>query len=232
MEYQHALSRLHEIFNDSLQAGTAALFGPGGWLGAYLVGFLLGIVFSKGTMDRYDTVSGMYRFINWTFIRVGMWLFLFGMPMGFLAVKLGFIPEPVPPDFIPISLILGAFLFGSAQAITGYCPGIGLASLGRGALDVLVWLLGIIVGNIFFAQVIYGSDFYNFAQSVNLGKVTFSKLLFGLGLTNSWFEFPFIIGFMVMFVVMITVMAFFDGFIRWFDKSFSHVSTKVKNRKN
>jgi hypothetical protein len=228
MDFMGAWSRIVEVFTNSLQDGTAGLFGPESWFGGYIIGFALGVVLSKGSMDRYETVSGMYRFSNWTFMRVGMWLFLFGMPMAFLAAKVGLITEQPPPDFKPISLTVGAFLFGSAQAVAGYCPGVGLAALGRGALDALVWAGGLVVGNIFFAQVIYGSTLWNLMEYVNLGKLTFSKLMFGLGYATSWFEFPFILGFILMFVVMIIIMALFDGFIKWFDKSFSWILFKEK----
>ena len=93
MEIGSALSKVIEVFTTSLQEGTASLFGPESWFGGYFVGFLLGIILSKGSMDRYETVSGMFRFFNMTFMRVGMWLFLFGMPIVFLAAKLGLIIE-------------------------------------------------------------------------------------------------------------------------------------------
>jgi len=231
MEISGALSKITEVLTTSLQEGTTSLFGPESWFGGYFVGFLLGIVLSKGSMDRYETVSGMFRFFNMTFMRVGMWLFLFGMPMVFLAANLGLIVESPPPYFKPIALSLGAFLFGSSMAIGGYCPGVGLASLGRGALDVLVWGVGLVVGNIFFAEVIYGSTFHKLIEYVSLSNPTWSKI-FGIGYITSWLEIPFILGFIMMFLVMLILMGLFDAMNKWFDKTFAWILFRGKSGSN
>jgi uncharacterized protein len=182
-------------------------------------------------MDRYETVSGMFRFFNMTFMRVGMWLFLFGMPMVFFAAKLGLIIESPPPYFKPITLSLGAFLFGSSMAIGGYCPGVGLASLGRGALDVLVWGGGMVVGNIIFAEVIYGSTFHKLIEYVSLSNPTWSKM-FGFGYATSWFELPFILGFTLMFLLMIILIGLFDAMNKYFDKTLAWFFFRNKSRSN
>lgn len=213
-------NRFAEILQSSFDSSVLTVMGSQSLIAGLLIGFLLGVVLSKGAMDRYETVSGMFRLQNWTFIRVGMWLFFFGMPLVFFAQKTQMIGSVPLPDFKPLALIIAGYLFGTSMALSGYCPGIGLAALGRGSIDVLVLFGGLVFGNLIFAEYIYGSDFMSLLNSINLGKLTFSKL-FGLGYISSWFELPVIAGFGVMFAMMIFAMTLIDGFIKSLSKRVS-----------
>jgi hypothetical protein len=50
-------------------------------------------------------------------------------------------PKPVKPG-----IVLGSLVFGAGWALTGTCPGTGLAQIGEGKLVALFTVLGIAVG--------------------------------------------------------------------------------------
>jgi uncharacterized membrane protein YedE/YeeE len=55
--------------------------------------------------------------------------------------------EPAPRHRIGLRLFGGAALFGVGWGLSGYCPGPGIVSLGRGAPDALVFALFFIAGS-------------------------------------------------------------------------------------
>ncbi len=49
------------------------------------------------------------------------------------------VPRP-PPSAIDVPLVAGAAIFGIGWGLSGYCPGPAIVSLGRGALETLVFV--------------------------------------------------------------------------------------------
>lgn len=112
-------------------------------------GLVFGFILSRVGATDYDTVTGMFLLsdlhlmgvIGMAVVVAGSGLFYWrrraaeGKPAP--TIK----PKPVKPG-----LVLGALLFGAGWALTGTCPGTGLAQIGEGKLMALFTVGGILIG--------------------------------------------------------------------------------------
>jgi uncharacterized protein len=65
--------------------------------------------------------------------------------------KVAYLGNPIPPlpeQIIDARLILGAAIFGTGWAISGFCPGPAVASLGYGGFEGVVFFVMMIAGMI------------------------------------------------------------------------------------
>lgn len=119
-------------------------------------GALFGFLLVRVGATDYDTIAGMFLLSD---------LHLMGvMGVAMAVAGLGQLharrraargadvatirPKPMKPG-----LAIGAALFGAGWAITGTCPGTGLAQVGEGKLVALFTIAGILLGSALYRRV-------------------------------------------------------------------------------
>src|SRR6056297_3275371 len=118
----------------------------GGLLLAALFGLVFGILLNKGRVTDYNVIVNLFRFRDWTVLRIML-----------------------------TAILLGGGLFGVGMVVYGYCPGTGVAAIATGSLHALVGALGMLVGGILYA-VSFGWVKANILSAGAFGKVRLTDL--------------------------------------------------------
>jgi uncharacterized membrane protein YedE/YeeE len=116
-----------------------------------LFGTLFGFVLSRAGATHYDAISGMFLLEYFHLAGVIGVAVLTATPVLYLMRRLGvacpdgcrYKLEQKPSKR---GLVVGSVLFGAGWALTGTCPGTGLAQLGEGKLMAIVTVTGILLG--------------------------------------------------------------------------------------
>jgi hypothetical protein len=197
------LSRLKDIFDP---ATIEAVKGPASLYGGFIVGLIWGIVMQKGRVCKYDVVSSLFRFQDFTIFRVGTWVIISGMLLIFIAKDLG-LAELYVPKTVLLPQMLGGILFGAAVAIMGYCPGTAAVALGEGSLDAIPSIAGMIAGSVIYAEFFHDRWQDTLLKIGDIGRVTFYDLLW----VNHWF---IIVPVVIVFIMGSIGSTMFDWFLQ------------------
>ncbi len=121
---------------------TAVMFG---------FGAIFGYVLQRVGATDYDAIARMFLLEDLHLAGViGVAMLVAGVGLGWIRrARTGVLAryasavqaKPMKPG-----LVLGAILFGAGWALTGTCPGTGLAQLGEGKLMALFTVLGMFIG--------------------------------------------------------------------------------------
>lgn len=114
-------------------------------------GAVFGFVLSRVGATEYDAIARMFLLEDFHLAGViGVAVLVAGLGLaivrrarsGVLARYAALVQEkPMKPG-----LVLGAALFGAGWAITGTCPGTGLAQIGEGKIMALFTVSGMVLG--------------------------------------------------------------------------------------
>jgi hypothetical protein len=113
-------------------------------------GTLFGVLLSRTGATSYDAVAGMFLFTDfqlWGVIGVAVLVAGTGQAVFRRLNLLGASLPTAKPKPIKPTLLAGAVLFGTGWAVTGTCPGTGLAQIGEGKLIGFVTVAGILAGS-------------------------------------------------------------------------------------
>ena len=133
------------------------------------IGFCFGWLLQKTGLARYDRVVNVFRFRDFTVLK----LLLTALVVGAIGVQaslaLGLTHSlPVPATFFAGNFI-GGLIFGAGMALSGFCPGTIAAGIGEGRLDYLIpGSLGLVAGALTFGG-LYRRLFPILARSVHAG---------------------------------------------------------------
>lgn len=114
-----------------------------------IFGFLFGFAMQYANLNKFNTISGMATLEDFTMAKTMGFAIGLGAIIIAIDVGLGLANYHVKP-FIPIANSVGGLIFGMGMAILGYCPGTLPISLGQGALDALVGIIGGLFGGYVF----------------------------------------------------------------------------------
>jgi uncharacterized membrane protein YedE/YeeE len=207
------LLRIKEIFDpETIQA----ISGPTSLYGGFLIGLVWGIVLQKSRVCKYDVVSSLFRFQDFTVFRVGSVVIMAGMVLIYLFKDLDIIQLYVPKT-VMLPQILGGLLFGSGIAIMGYCPGTAAVAIGEGALDGIPAIAGMISGAVIYAEFFHDRWKDTFLTIGDIGRVTFADLL-GV---NHWLV---IIPIVIMTLMVFISSTMFDWFLNLAGKMLNYFS--------
>ena len=112
-------------------------------------GFLFGFAMQYANLNRFNTISGMATLEDYTMAKTMAFAIGLGAILIAIDVNLGLAVYHVKP-LVPVANIAGGIIFGIGMAILGYCPGTLPISLGQGALDALVGIVGGLLGGYVF----------------------------------------------------------------------------------
>jgi uncharacterized membrane protein YedE/YeeE len=134
-----------------------------------LLGFgaLFGFLLSRSRATDFDAIANMFLLTDLHLMGViGLAVVVAGVGLALFRrsnARGGSWPtiarKPVKPG-----LIVGSVLFGAGWAITGTCPGTGLAQIGEGKWIALFTVAGILVGSWLYAKV--GRQFEHWLAAV------------------------------------------------------------------
>ncbi len=205
------IMRVKNIFDPETVKG---LTGAASLYGGLLVGILWGVVLSKSRVCKYEVVTSLFRFRDFTVFRVGSVVMIVGMVLIYLFKDFGVIELYIPKTVI-LPQMLGGLLFGAGIAIMGYCPGTAAVAVGEGALDAIPALAGMIVGSVIYAEFFHDKWKDTFLKIGDLGRVTFADLL-GV---NHWL---IIIPLVIMIIMFDISSTMFDWFLTLFGRTLNY----------
>lgn len=122
-----------------------------GWILAAIFGLLFGVLLQKGGVTNYNVIVNLFRFRDWTVLRIMLTAILVGGIGIFGMMQLGWLEDYHIKDLNMPGLLLGGALFGVGMVLYGYCPGTGVAAIATGSLHALVGFGGMLVGGIAYA---------------------------------------------------------------------------------
>lgn len=120
------------------------------WL-VFACGTLFGYVLSRVGATDYDAIANMFLLEDLHLAGViGIAMLVAGLGLGWArraqSGRLARYAAVIQPKPMKPGLVVGAALFGAGWAITGTCPGTGLAQIGEGKLMALFIVLGMFIG--------------------------------------------------------------------------------------
>lgn len=164
-----------------------------------ITGIILGFLFQKSRVIRYDKQLGVLRLTDMTIIKFMLSAILVGMVGIYLLYDFGFVKLSIKPTILGGN-ILGGLIFGIGWALLGYCPTTSAGALGEGRWDSLWGILGMLTGAAIFAEV-YPCLKKTVLTWGNFGKISLPKIL-GI---NHWI--------IIICFIIVTIALFI-----WFEK--------------
>ena len=138
-----------------------------------LLGFLFGAILSYANLNKYNVISGMAMLKDLTVAKAILTTIGVGSILLMIEIHFGWAAYHVKP-FLAVGIGLGGLIFGAGMAILGYCPGTMAVSIGEGALDAVVGLIGGLLGGLVFT-LLYPS--IHSLLGPDLGKLALADLV-------------------------------------------------------
>jgi len=118
---------------------------------AGVFGLLFGILLNKGRVTDYNVIVNLFRFRDFTVLRVMLTAILVGGVGIFVMMGAGMLEGWHIKDTNLLGLAIGGALFGAGMVIYGYCPGTGVAAVATGSWHALVGFFGMLAGGVMYA---------------------------------------------------------------------------------
>lgn len=118
----------------------------------FVFGGVFGFLLQRVGATEYDAIAKMFLLEDLHLAGViGVAVLVAGLGLGWLrrqkvGAAFGLGATTIQPKPMKPGLVVGAALFGAGWAITGTCPGTGLAQVGEGKLMALLTVLGMVLG--------------------------------------------------------------------------------------
>lgn len=147
-----------------------------------ITGFVFGILIRYSKLNYFDTIVGLSVFKNFMVAKT----ILLAIGLGGLLFSYEMSTEMLTQNIKPFyagGIMVGGVVFGMGMALLGYCPGTLPISLGRGALDALIGLIGGFAGGLLYS-VVYPQMHH--LLGYNYGRISVLTLLGGEMTTTYW----------------------------------------------
>jgi len=115
-----------------------------------LFGFAFGWLLQRGRVANANVIINQFRLRDFTVIKVMLTAIVVGGIGVLLLHQGGHAAYHIKPANL-LGVGLGALLFGIGMAVSGYCPGTGLAAMGSGSIHAVFTVLGMVLGAILYA---------------------------------------------------------------------------------
>lgn len=106
-----------------------------------LAGTIFGFILQQTRVNTFDKIAGFAMLKDMLVPKLLLVAISVGSFLLFLEIQIGMASLHVKP-FVLIGIVVGGILFGIGMAILGYCPGTLIVSVGEGAMDALVGIIG------------------------------------------------------------------------------------------
>jgi uncharacterized membrane protein YedE/YeeE len=146
---------------------SVASQGHGSVLTVFLIGLTFGTVIQWSRVDTFEKIAGFSMLKDFTMIKLVL------LATGIITIGLHFLVQLDLASYSPKpillgGLIIGGVIFGVGMSVFGKCPGTGSISLAEGRIDVLIGIIGGLVGGAVFT--IFFTDIQPLLGE-NLGKI-------------------------------------------------------------
>ena len=118
-----------------------------------ILGFLFGAILIYARLNKFDTISGAAKQTDFSMPKAIAVAIGLGMIILTVLIGLGLADYHVKP-FLFGGIVLGGLIFGAGMAILGYCPGTLFISVGEGAIDALIGIVGGLAGGVVFTMLL------------------------------------------------------------------------------
>jgi rhodanese-related sulfurtransferase len=173
---------------------------------AFITGIAFGFVLERAGFGNARVLAAQFYFKDLRVLKVMFTAIVTAMVGLFFLARLGLVDLSLvylTPTFL-VPQLVGGLVLGFGFIIGGYCPGTSCVSAATGRIDGMVYLLGIILGLVGFAELY--PMIAGFAKSTGMGQVTLAQL----------FNIPY--GVLVFAVVAMALGAFAAG--EWAERKF------------
>ncbi len=158
-----------------------------------ILGLIFGAILEYANLNKFDVISGLalkedLRVAKAIAMAIGTGAILIN-----IEIALGFAAYHIKP-FVLGGVVIGGLIFGAGMAILGYCPGTLAVSMGEGALDAVLGVVGGLLAGVVYTLIL---PFINPILGPNLGAVSLYSLL-GSNALFFILLFPVAIGFIAI----------------------------------
>jgi len=142
---------------------------------AVLIGFGFGFVLERAGFGRAPKLAAQFYGNDMTVFKVMFSAIVTAMLGLVLASTLGLTSFEVVADHAAsatflVPMVAGGFLLGAGFIMSGYCPGTSFVAMASGKLDGLYTVLGVIVGQVAWAELEWRPAFAKFHNAGSLGN--------------------------------------------------------------
>ncbi len=106
-----------------------------------ILGIIFGMILQRSRVNTYNTIGGFAMLKDFTVAKILLTAIGVGSILLFLEIQMGLASLSLKPFDIG-GVIFGGIIFGIGMAVLGYCPGTLIVSMGEGAVDALVGIIG------------------------------------------------------------------------------------------
>lgn len=139
------------------------------------LGLIFGLLLSYARLNRYDTISKLSIFKDFSVMKTIMLVMGIGGILLALEMSYGLASFQIKTLYV-YAIALGGIFFGVGMSILGYCPGTLPISLGQGSIDAFIGIIGGILGGYFFSIL---HPYLGFLYSWDLGKESIFSMVGG-----------------------------------------------------
>ncbi len=165
-----------------------------------ILGFVFGAILQYARLNKYDVISRLSTLEDLTVAKAVVLAIGVGAIIVNIEIALGIAGYHVKP-FVFGGIVLGGLIFGAGMAILGYCPGTLAVSLGEGALDALIGIVGGLLGGLVYTLILPGIAGI---LGPNWGKISLYSITGGANI--------------LFFIVLFIIAVAFIYFAFWMDK--------------
>ncbi len=135
--------------------GLETLDSTGALFAALLIGFFFGLALERAGFGSSRRLAGVFYFRDMAVVKV-MFTALITAALGVAFVEqIGLIDAASQIYHMPSyygAYIIAGLIFGVGFVMSGWCPGTAAVGLASGKLDALIFLVGGVIGSVFFNE--------------------------------------------------------------------------------
>ncbi len=149
---------------------------------AVVIGFGFGFVLERAGFGRATKLAAQFYGHDLTVFKVMFTAIVTAMLGVVLASAAGLadfeaLADHATSSTFLVPMVAGGFLLGAGFIVSGYCPGTSFVAMASGKIDALMTVVGVIAGQVLWAELEWRPGFATFHGAGNLGNYYLWELL-------------------------------------------------------
>jgi hypothetical protein len=142
---------------------------------AVLIGFGFGFVLERAGFGRANKLAAQFYGHDMTVFKVMFSAIVTAMLGVVLASAVGLadfkeLADHATSSTFLVPMVAGGFLLGAGFIVSGYCPGTSFVAMASGKIDALMTVIGVVAGQVLWAELEWRPGFATFHSAGNLGN--------------------------------------------------------------